>query len=381
MRAGAAGSRAARAAAVVVLLAAVALAAGSARPSSARKPLRYPSKCVNDAATHRGRPIFAQLRRLHVRVWSSGISWAKIARRRPKRPRLPSDPAYRWPANLGRMLDQARKDGIEPVLYVNGFPSWSNGDRDSSWAPQNPQDYANFMAAAVRRYPQVRRWIVFSEPSNYVNFRPQGDDGKRAPRLYARLLDASYSAMHAARRNVVVIGGNVHPAGFNDETTTAPDTFLENMVLPDGRRPRLDMFGINPYTERPLNMGLPHLPHRVDFDDLDWLVRQLDRDYPGKRTRLFVDEFGWNTEHSAGGWLYVVSRRKQAASLPLAFRLAARLGRIDTMCWFELYDSPPEKRGDQWWNWTSGLRTFPGVRKPSWAAFARVPSGPSQLQR
>jgi hypothetical protein len=225
----------------------------------------------------------------------------------------------------------------------------------------------------------VRRWIVFSEPSNYVNFRPQGDDGRRAPRLYARMLEASYATMHAARRDVVVIGGNVHPAGFNDETTTAPDTFIRNMVLPNGRRPRLDLFGLNPYTERPLDLAAPHRAHRVDLNDLDWLVRELDRYWPRRRLRLFVDEFGWNTEHAAGGWLYVVSRAKQASDLPKAYKLAARVGRVDTLCWFQLFDSPSEKRGDQWWNWTSGLRTYEGVKKPSWAAFARVARGPSRL--
>jgi hypothetical protein len=310
-----------------------------------------------------------------VRVWSSGISWAQIAPTRPANPTAPDDPAYRWPTNLDSFLSAARAEGIEPVLYVNGFPGWSNGGRDASWASKDPQDYADFMAAAVRRYPQVRRWVVFSEPGNYVNFKPQGDKGRRAPRLYARLLDAAYGSMHAARRNVVVIGGNVHPAGFNDETTTAPDTFLQNMVLPNGRRPRLDMFGINPYTERPLNMALPHRTRRVDFDDLDWLSRRLDGLWPGRHLRIFVDEFGWNTEHEALGWLYYVPRKKQAADLPKAYRLAAGLGRIDTMCWFQLYDSPPDKSGGVWRNWTSGLRTWNGVRKPSWQAFARVPSG------
>ena len=47
--------------------------------------------------------------------------------------------------------------------------------------------FANFMAAAVRRYPQVRRWLVLSEPGNSLNFMPQGGRGTRAPRLYARL--------------------------------------------------------------------------------------------------------------------------------------------------------------------------------------------------
>jgi hypothetical protein len=351
--------------------------AGAAQPSASRS-LVYPSKCINDAPTHGGQPIFRELRGLGVRVWSGGISWAAIAPTRPATPTSPDDPAYRWPKDLDRLLNQARANGIEPVLLVNGFPGWSNGGRDPSWAPLNPRDYANFMAAAVRRYPQVRRWVVFSEPGNYVNFKPQGDKGRRAPRLYARLLDAAYGSMHAARQNIVVIGGNVHPAGHNDETTTAPDTFLRYMVLPNGRRPRLDLFGINPYTERPLNMTLPHRPGRVDFDDLDWLTRQLDRYWPRRHLQLFVDEFGWNTEHEASGWLYFVSRKKQASDLPTGYRLAAKLRRVNTMCWYQLYDSPPDHGGGIWRNWTSGLRTWDGVRKPSWRAFAGVPGGPSK---
>jgi hypothetical protein len=181
--------------------------------------------------------------------------------------------------------------------------------------------------------------------------------------------------MHAIRRDVVVVGGNVHPAGWNDHTTTAPDTFVRNMVLPNGRRPRMDIFGINPYTERPLNMALPQRPGRVDFNDLDWLLRQLDRYWPGRRLQIFIEEFGWNTEHEASGWLYYVSRQKQAMDLTKAYRMAAQLGRINTMCWFQLYDSPPSKQGSQWQNWTSGLRTWNGVKKPSWRAFARVPRG------
>ena len=72
-------------------------------------------------------------------------------------------------------------------------------------------------------------------------------------------------------------------------------------------------------------MALPHRPGRVDFNDLDWLVRQLDRYWPRRRLQLFIEEFGWNTEHEASGWLYVVSRRKQAARLTQAFRIAAQI--------------------------------------------------------
>jgi hypothetical protein len=353
------------------------MSAGPATGVQSRAQLSWPTKCIAEGApTRAGRSIFPELRTLGARVWLSGLFWAQVARKRPKHPRSPRDKAYEWPKGLGLALSRARAAGIEPVLNVSTFPVWSNGGRDPTWVATNPADYGDFMAAAVKRYPQVRRWIIFAEPSHILNFQPQGDEGRRAPRLYARILDAAYRAMHAARRNVIVIGGNVHPSGLNDDKTTAPDTFVRNMVLPNGRRPKLDMFGISPYTERPLDMALPYRPGRVDFNDLDWLARQLDRYWPRRRLRLFIQEFGWNTEHEAVGWLYVVSRERQAADLPKAFRIAAGFRRIDTMCWFQLLDSPPHRDGFRWVNWTSGLRTWDGVKKPSWNAFARVPRGP-----
>ena len=323
--------------------------------------------------------MIPELRRLGARVWSTGLSWAEAAPQRPTDPTSPDDPAYRWPAALDGELSQAVANGIEPVVNVSGFPSWANGGRNSAWAAKDPKDFADFMAAAVQKYPQVRRWIILSEPGNFYNFRPQGGNGRTAPHLYARLLDAAYGAMHAARPDVVVIGGGVHPYGLNDEHTTAPDTFIANMVLPDGRRPRLDMFAINPYTERPLRMTLGKRRLRVDFDDLDWLGRRLDRLWPGRHLKIFVDEFGWNTEHEALGWLYYVPRKKQAADLPKAYALAAKFGRVDTMCWFLLYDQAPKRDTGQWLNWTSGLRTWRGARKASWTTFRRVPPGPRRV--
>jgi hypothetical protein len=339
-----------------------------------------PTKCITGAAARRTHSIFPELRSLRTRAWSTTLNWASVAPQRPTKPTSPADPAYQWPSTLERELKEARANGIEPIVNVTGFPSWANGGRSGEWAPTRPRDFARFTAAAVRKYRQVRRWIIISEPGNFYNFRPQGGRGRTAPRLYARLLDAAYGAMHKARRNVVVIGGGVHPYGLNDEQTTAPDTFIANMVLPSGRRPRLDLFALNPYTERPLDLNLPKRPLRVDFDDLDWLARRLDQLWPRRHLRIFVDEFGWNTEHEALGWLYSVPRKKQAADLRKAYAIAARLGRVDTMCWYLLYDDPPNRNNTQWLNWTTGLRTWHGAKKASWGAFARVPPGPSRLR-
>jgi hypothetical protein len=362
----------------VVVVAAVAAGMAVAATSQRRQPLQAatPSKCVTSGGTRRNRTIFPELRTLGARVWSGGLSWWKVAPTRPVHPTSPNDRAYKWPRSLKRELAAARANKIEPVLNVSGFPGWSNGGRNAAWAPNRPRDYANFMAAAVAKYPQVRRWIIVSEPSTSYNLQPQGGNGRTAPRIYARLLDAAYAAMHRVRKGVVVIGGGVHPYGLNNQYTTAPDTFIANMLLPNGRRPRLDMFGINPYTERPLDLKLGKRAGRVDFDDLDWLKKRLDRLWPRRHLKIFVDEFGWNTQHESLGWLYYVSPKQQAANLRKAYALARKVGRVDTMCWYLLYDQAPHRNSAQWLNWNTGLRTWDGVRKPGWYAFRKVAPGP-----
>ena len=340
-----------------------------------------PSKCITDGTEWRGRSIIPDVAKLGARVFTTGLFWSDVATARPANPQDPADPAYQWPAGLDATLDEARRLGVEPVLYVNGFPEWSNGGRTMEWAPDDPQDFANFMAAAVRKYPQVRRWQVISEPGKGANFQPQGGGGRTAPERYAQILDASYAAMHAVRRNVVVIGGNLHPTGGDDRFSTSPPTFLRNMKLPSKARPRMDLFGMNPYSERRPRLREPQQGSRVDINDLDWLLRRLDQLYPGKRLRVFIGEFGWQTEHGNEQWFWFVPMKQQAEDLTAAYRLAARVGRIDTLCWFQLHDAPVSKDpgGLFFTNWTGGLRKANGEPKPSQAAFKKVARGPKRV--
>jgi hypothetical protein len=155
------------------------------------------------------------------------------------------------------------------------------------------------------------------------------------------------------------------------------------MVLPNGRPPRLDLLGINPYTERRPNIDLPRRWLHVDINDLDWLVRRIDQIWPGQHVDIFVAEFGWLTDKGNTSWLWHVSRAQQATDLTAAFRLAADLGRVDTFCWFLLRDQRDVLRaGTSRYishDWRMGLEQSDGAHKPSYDAFKAVPSGPSQL--
>src|SRR5262249_6771553 len=118
--------------ATVAVAVALSPAAGSPR-AAAPAAAQSVSKCVTTDATYRGRSLLPTLRGLGVRVWQAGLIWPQVAPTRPKNPTNPRDRAYHWPKDLDVSIREAVHLGIEPVLYINGFTSWSNGGRDSRW--------------------------------------------------------------------------------------------------------------------------------------------------------------------------------------------------------------------------------------------------------
>jgi len=186
--------------------------------------------------------------------------------------------------------------------------------------------------------------------------------------VYARILDASYAALKRVRRSNVVIGGNTWTGG---EVT--PLNFIRAMRLPNGRRPRMDLYGHNPFTARspdlskgPIRFGF------ADFSDLDTLIRWLDRygyrDSRHRRLRLFLSELVIPTDHANRELNFWVSRATQARWLRAALHITRRSRRIYTLGYLGLYDDPPRADGLEV---NRGLLDWRGKRKPSYAAFKR----------
>jgi hypothetical protein len=342
----------------ILLLALAVPATAEARRSTLKKAIWGPAQVD-------GRSQFPIYRRLGVRIWQTNLAWNEIAPTRPRRPGSPSDPAYLWPAELDYAIRQARRHGIRVAAQVLYSPPWANGGRSREWAPR-ARAFSSFLRAAARRYPRVRHWMIWGEPSRSANFQPLPQFEATGPRRYAVLLDAAYRALKQANRRNVVIGGNTFTTG---EVT--PRQFIASMKLRNGRRPRMDLYGHNPFTARspklregPLGFGY------ADFSDLDTLARWLDRYFGrprGRPLRIFISEFTIPTDHPnyAFGDLYK-SRAVQARWLRRALRISRRFRRIHTFGWYQLYDQPPNAQGDQV-NW--GLLDWQGEPKPAFRAF------------
>ena len=326
-----------------------------------------------------GRSTFPIYRRLGVGVLQMSLSWSETAPTRPADPTDPADPAYRWPEAIDTAVTRGRRHGVSVSLLVMRTPAWANGGRDHAWAPTRAQDLADFLTAASRRYPGVRRWMIWGEPTRQPNFMPLVPETPgerltprqaRAPRRYARMLDAGYGALKAVDARDLVIGGNTFTTG-----QVSPRNWLRAMRLRDGSRPRMDLYGHNPFTLRRPDLSRPLAypgTGYADFSDLDALMRWLDaagyRDARGERLKIFVSEFFLPTDHPNHEINIHLSRPLQASWLEDALREVRATPRIATFGWLSLVDDPPRPDGLEV---NRGLIDRRGRRKPAFPVFAR----------
>jgi hypothetical protein len=316
-----------------------------------------------------GKSQFPIYRDLGVSLYQMAVRWNQVAPTQPQDPGNPNDPAYRWPAEVEYALKEGRRYGIRVAIMLISTPPWANGDRPFEWAPSNPRDFAKFARAASRRYPSVRHWQIWGEPSKHQNFQPMTYGDPTGPRLYARILDAAYASLKRQSRRNIVIGGNTWTVG-----TVPPLQFIRAMRLPNGRSPRMDLFGHNPFTRRRPVLNQPPLGDGLaDFGDLDTLVRWIDR-YVGKPQgrplRLYLSEFTLTTHPEGREFDFSFTRKRQARWLATALRVVRRWDRIHTFGWISLHDEAPNRPDGQAPS-NRGLVEWDGDRKPAYRAFKR----------
>jgi hypothetical protein len=366
----------------LAVLLASAIAAGTAAPADAaprsfgNKGFWGPSRVIG------GESAFPLYRSLGVTIFETGFSWDLLAPTKPANPRDPADPAYRWPADLDFALSEAEKYDMDVLVLVRGAPQWANGDHNAQYAPLRDKDYADFLTAASKRFPGVRFWQVWGEPSSGEHFLPLTAPPypkplkipltraqSAAPRRYARLLDSAYVALKRADRRDVVVGGNTFSGG-----AILPLDWIRAMRMPNGRPPRMDMYGHNPFTQRPPNLADGQLIPGLgwgDFSDLDLVARYVDRyqtPRSGKKLKLFLAEFTLNTDRPSTSFNFWVTPEVQAQWVAAALRITRSWRKVYAFGWINLYDDPPAEAGNEV---RGGLFDWRGRRKPVFNAFKR----------
>ena len=295
----------------------------------------------------------ARLHDLGVSVVRYTLPWSEIATQRPEDARSPRDPAYDW-SRSDAVLRALRHNGILPLVTLLGTPAWANGGRKPNVAPTSGKAFGDFAYAAAKRYPWVRRWLIWSEPNQRRWL------AATTPRLYVtRLLNPAYVAIHTAIPRALVGGGVSAPRG--GPGGVSPVDFIRGLAAAGAK---LDAYAHHPYplspTETPWTGGCDHC-RTITMATLPRLLREVDRAF-GTKTRIWLTEYGYQT--NPPDRLLGVSYAHQAQYLADASLRAYLAPRVDILIHYLVVDEPNPER------WQSGLFTISGRAKPSLRAFS-----------
>lgn len=330
------------------------------------------AKAIWGPTTVGGKSEFPVYRNLGVGIFQMGLAWDSVAPTRPQNARDPRDPAYQWPAQISYAIQQAARFHMWLLLLVQGTPAWANGGLGWSYPPTAVSALADFVTAASRRYPSVHLWMLWGEPNRQPQFgldlpvSPDAaqltPDQTQAPQAYAQMLDATYGALKAVSPRNLVIGGDTYTTG---DISTAQ--WIENMRLPDGQPPRMDLYGHNPFSWRPPNLLNPPSPEgQIDFSDLGRLSALVNSNLaaPGQQIKLFLSEWTIPTAPDDYEFSFFVSPSEQAQWITDAWQIVRSSPFIYALGWIHVYDDPPGAPGS-----SGGLLDYLGQPKPGYYAF------------
>jgi hypothetical protein len=258
-------------------------------------------------------PTFATIDQL-------GLDWVKQQVRWASMQPTPDEIQWEW---LDSFMAQASGSDIKVMLSIVTAPDWarSSTSSDRTGPPDNFQDYADFVAAVLERYPgQIHAIEVWNEQNLQREWYSVG--GLSAER-YAEMLSLTYDTIKAINPNIIVVSGALSPTGVNDGIVAIDDfEYLDQMIaagalsyvdcigahhggvnLPpdltaeeafEGGMPEGTVF-LGPYDpENPLN---PH--HSWSFRST--LRGQYDKIVAaGGTQKLCVTEFGWASMEGLG---------------------------------------------------------------------------------
>ena len=190
-------------------------------------------------------------------------------------------------AKLRNAAAAAEARGIRPVVSIY--------NTNSVQAPGDPilrSEFAQFAQDVVLTLPDVKTFIVGSEPNSSYYWQPQFDThgGDVAATNYEALLADTYDAIKAVRPDVTVVGGALDSMGTDNpknRPSHSPLVFLRDMArayrASHRTRPLMDVFDEHIYED---NSSLPpSMPHQnsttIGAADYPRLVAALGQAFDG----------------------------------------------------------------------------------------------------
>ncbi len=318
-------------------------------------------------------PQLAQAEKLGAKTVRMFVLWSDV---QPARGALNAGLVSAY-GGIVRTLSQ---DNVSVDFVVVRAPSWETGSADVQHPPNNPADYANFLAQFAST-PGIQGQGVAYELWNEED-SPAWWTGAPDPAAYAALVKAAAPALrHADPTAKVILGpttGNNYDflgdlygqgiSGLTDAVAVHTDTICLDFG-PDGTymtNGRLGQFVFLSYRE----------VHKT-------MVAHGEGDHP-----IWMTEFGWNSSQTAAGGSTCqegagagkkasgVTADQQAQFITQAFHCMDADPYLQVANWFTLYDdlSQPSDSLRHY-----GLINGAGAPKPDYNAFSLLATQGDQL--
>jgi hypothetical protein len=256
-------------------------------------------------------------------VAQAGVSWAREDIHWYRIQRSPG--TWDWSysdAAISALLQ--RKISIVGVLgHPPGWatPSTRDDPSDVSFYAPDPEQFAEFSYAVVKRYGRyIQHWEVWNEPDNQLFWKPRPD-----ARAYADALIRVSTAIRRASPTAQVLIGGVNPY----------DTTFLRQVAEAGAWGSFDIIAIHPYVD-------PATPEAGNLAAAADTVRAL-ADQWGEKP-IWATEVGWSSGPGDRDKIGVTDERAQADMLVRAMLWLWRSG-VEKIFWYTLKDDPGNPYG------------------------------------
>ena len=221
-------------------------------------------------------------------------------------------------AILDLVLPSAAKFDVKVMLSIVAAPDWAREPDvflERQGPPANPQDFTDFVAAILERYPGMIHAIEVWNEQN-LDREWTSIKGLRAAD-YVSLLQATYERVKAIDPGIIVISGALSPTGLNDGIGAWDDFVYMEQMLDAGLLDYADCIGAH---HNGINVGpsdpwdnVPNDPvarFRGPFDNPhhSWTFRSTLQGYASRIARaggdqkLCVTEFGWASTEDIGAF-------------------------------------------------------------------------------
>jgi hypothetical protein len=297
-----------------------------------------------------------------VKVTRVDIFWSDVAPTPPRSATNPEDPAYNW-QRADAILNGLRQRGIRPIVSVYSTPQWAAlgrrppvaGQPFNPWRPATPVTYGNFMQAVAKRYPFVRHYEIWNEPSIQLFFRPQKAGGRYVSiGNYANLVKAAYPRIKRANPRAVVIAGVAAPKGRSLDDGVGALGWIRGLRA---QRIPLDAYSQHIYPAAGPTSTSEAVPGWNSIDDL---LAELDRFPNGRSKQLYITEAGYTTAVTKFRKVRFTFAQQNLFMRQMFALPQTNQPRIPAIVWFNMQDNA---------FWPGGILTANGTRKPSYATF------------